>query len=63
MFSSPHIIYCIEHHRFPSLYSHIRSLSGGVWNCCVLKNLTIRAPKLNHLYVLQDQMVQVGVCL
>ena len=62
LFQSHHIIYYIKHHTFSSLQACIESLFGSVWNC-VFKNLTIIALKLNHLYVLQDQMVQVGVCL
>lgn len=62
-FQSLHIIYYIKHHTFSSLQACIKSLFGSVWNCCVFKNLTIIALKLNHLYVLQDQMVKVGVCL
>lgn len=50
--------------------SHIFLLASlhkeSIWECLELlcfKNLTIIALKLNHLYVLQDQMVKVGVCL
>jgi len=57
-----HCLLCKTSYVSP-LQTCIRHLFGGVWDCCVFKILTIRALKLNHLYVLENQMVRVGVCL